>query len=124
MRPVTLRHPASNEEDDSCFLFQEPVLCRAGRGGHPPQPLRPRVVRWRPPSPNDPLDLLAVGGPTNLSKSDGDAATWLPPAPAYRCVDAARQVAVKARYRFWVTAAEHEALAGILGTCPGQPLPS
>ena len=26
---------------------------------------------------NDPLNLLAVNGPTNQSKSDGDAATWL-----------------------------------------------
>ena len=29
---------------------------------------------------NDPLNLLAVDGPTNLRKGDGDAATWLPPA--------------------------------------------
>ena len=28
---------------------------------------------------NDPLNLLAVDGPTNAQKSDGDAATWLPP---------------------------------------------
>ena len=28
---------------------------------------------------NDPLNLLAVDGPTNASKGDGDAATWLPP---------------------------------------------
>ena len=73
---------------------------------------------------NDPLDLLAVDGPTNLSKGDGDAATWLPPAAAYRCAYAARQVAVKVRYRLWVTPAERDALARILGTCPGQPLPT
>ncbi|MCX6463208.1 MAG: HNH endonuclease family protein, partial [Pseudonocardiales bacterium] len=29
---------------------------------------------------NDPLNLLAVDGPTNGAKGDGDAATWLPPA--------------------------------------------
>src|SRR4051794_22565670 len=34
---------------------------------------------------NDPLNLLAVDGPTNAAKGDGDAATWLPPNPAYRC---------------------------------------
>ena len=73
---------------------------------------------------NDPLELLAVDGPTNLSKGDGDAATWLPPVTAYRCAYAARQVAVKARYRLWVTSAEHDALARVLGTCPGQTLPS
>ncbi len=28
---------------------------------------------------NDPLNLLAVDGPTNQAKGDGDAATWLPP---------------------------------------------
>ena len=28
---------------------------------------------------NDPLNLMAVDGPTNQAKGDGDAATWLPP---------------------------------------------
>ena len=28
---------------------------------------------------NDPLNLMAVDGPTNQGKGDGDAATWLPP---------------------------------------------
>ncbi|MEP6796674.1 MAG: HNH endonuclease family protein [Lapillicoccus sp.] len=73
---------------------------------------------------NDPLELLAVNGPTNLSKGDGDAATWLPPVTAYRCAYAARQVAVKARYHLWVTPAEHDALARVLDTCPGRPLPT
>ena len=31
---------------------------------------------------NDPLNLLAVDGPTNQAKGDGDAATWLPPRKA------------------------------------------
>ena len=34
---------------------------------------------------NDSLNLLAVDGLTNQRKSDGDAATWLPPNKAYRC---------------------------------------
>ena len=34
---------------------------------------------------NDSLELLAVDGPLNEQKSDGDAATWLPPNTAYRC---------------------------------------
>lgn len=72
---------------------------------------------------NDPLNLLAVDGPTNQQKGDADAATWLPPVRAYRCAYVARQVAVKAKYRLWVTAAERDAIAGILGGCPGQPLP-
>ncbi|MFC5952201.1 HNH endonuclease family protein [Pseudonocardia lutea] len=72
---------------------------------------------------NDPLNLLAVDGPTNNRKSDGDAATWLPPNRAYRCDYVARQVAVKAKYGLWVTQAEHDAIAGILAGCPGEPIP-
>ncbi len=72
---------------------------------------------------NDPLNLLAVRGDLNLQKGDGDAATWLPPLRVYRCAFVARQVAVKAKYSLWVTSAEHDAIAGILTNCPGQPLP-
>jgi len=73
---------------------------------------------------NDSLNLLAVDGPTNARKGDGDAATWLPPNKSYRCPYAARQVAVKAKYGLWVTRAERDALARILATCPSQPLPT
>ncbi|WP_300008921.1 HNH endonuclease family protein [Pseudonocardia sp.] len=73
---------------------------------------------------NDVLNLLAVDGPTNGSKGDGDAATWLPPARGYRCAYVARQVAVKAKYGLWVTAAESEAIARVLRACPGEPLPA
>lgn len=66
---------------------------------------------------NDPIELLAVDGPTNASKGAGDAATWLPPNKDYRCRYVALQVAVKARYHLWVTKAEHEAIARILGGC-------
>jgi len=72
---------------------------------------------------NDPLNLLAVDGPTNASKSDGDAATWLPPNKAYRCPMVARQVAVKATYGLWVTQAERDAIDRVLTGCPGEPLP-
>lgn len=71
---------------------------------------------------NDSLNLLAVDGPTNQSKGDGDAATWLP-ARSYRCAYAARIVAVKKAYGLWLTAAERDALAGILAGCPTQALP-
>jgi hypothetical protein len=73
---------------------------------------------------NDPVNLLAVDGPTNASKGDGDAATWLPPNRSFRCAYAGRQIAAKARYRLWVTAAERDALARILSACPGEPLPA
>jgi hypothetical protein len=73
---------------------------------------------------NDSLNLLAVDGPTNAGKGDGDAATWLPPARSYRCSYAARQVAVKAKYGLWVTNAERDTLQRVLTTCPGQALPT
>ncbi|MGZ6804621.1 MAG: GmrSD restriction endonuclease domain-containing protein [Nocardioidaceae bacterium] len=73
---------------------------------------------------NDSLNLLAVDGPTNEAKGDGDAATWLPPVRSYRCAYVARQVAVKARYGLWVTAAEREAIRVVLSGCPGQGLPA
>lgn len=72
---------------------------------------------------NDPLELLAVDGPANLQKSDGDAATWLPPNKAFRCQYVARQIAVKVKYRLWVTQAEKDAMNTVLATCPGQKLP-
>ncbi len=81
------------------------------------------VLRGRTAFANDPLNLLAVDGPTNQRKGDGDAATWLPPQRAYRCAYVARQVAVKQRYRLWVTAAEREAITRVLRSCPGQALP-
>jgi hypothetical protein len=73
---------------------------------------------------NDPLNLLAVDGPTNQRKSDGDAATWLPPRTSYRCAYVARQTAVKSRYGVWVTAAEKDAVRRVLATCPGQRVPT
>jgi len=73
---------------------------------------------------NDPLNLLAVDGPTNGAKSDSDAASWLPPNKSYRCKYVARQVAVKAKYHLWVTSAEKTAIARVLQTCPKQNLPT
>ena len=72
---------------------------------------------------NDPLNLLAVDGPTNQRKGDGDAATWLPPRKAARCAYVARQVAVKHQYGLSVTSAERDAMVRVLTSCPGQPLP-
>ncbi len=73
---------------------------------------------------NDPLNLLAVDGPLNQQKGDGDTATWLPPNTAYRCAYVARQVGVKDAYGLWVTQAEQDAMVRVLSTCPTQPLPS
>jgi hypothetical protein len=73
---------------------------------------------------NDPLELLAVDGPSNMRKGDGDTATWLPPNKPFRCAYVARQVAVKAKYGLWVTQAEHDAMARVLRRCPDQRLPA
>ncbi|RYZ25979.1 MAG: HNH endonuclease, partial [Propionibacteriaceae bacterium] len=73
---------------------------------------------------NDGLELLAVDGPLNGQKSDGDAATWLPPNRGYRCTYVARQVGLKATWGLWVTAAERDAIAGVLAACPGELVPS
>lgn len=73
---------------------------------------------------NDPLELLAVDGPANQQKSDGDTATWLPANKPFRCQYVARQITVKAKYTLWVTAAEKEAMQRVLATCPHQPIAS
>jgi hypothetical protein len=72
---------------------------------------------------NDPGNLLAVAGRVNEQKSDSDAASWLPPNRAFRCGYVARQLAVKRKYRLWLTPAEKAAIAGVLSSCPGQALP-
>lgn len=71
---------------------------------------------------NDPLELLAVDGRANQQKSDGDAATWLPPNKVFRCEYVARQISVKRKYGLWVTEAEKEAMYRVLDTCPSQPV--
>ena len=73
---------------------------------------------------DDPLNLLAVDGALNSQKGDGDAATWLPPARGTRCGYVARQIAVKRAYGLWVTAAERDAMARVLSSCPEQDLPA
>lgn len=73
---------------------------------------------------NDPLELLAVDGQANQDKSDGDAASWLPPNKAFRCQYVARQVAVKSKYQLWMTQAEFNVVRSLLERCPRQSLPS
>ncbi|GGC61344.1 DUF1524 domain-containing protein [Hoyosella rhizosphaerae] len=66
---------------------------------------------------NDPRNLLAVDGSANQQKSDGDAATWLPPHRAFRCSMVAIQVDVKTTYGLWVTRAERDAIERVLNNC-------
>ncbi|WP_328312413.1 HNH endonuclease family protein [Streptomyces sp. NBC_00442] len=73
---------------------------------------------------NDPLNLIAVDASANRRKSDGDAATWLPPYKAYRCTYVADQVAVKKKYGVWLTDAERTAMKSVLDGCRDQKLPA
>lgn len=66
---------------------------------------------------NDPLELLAVDGRQNEIKGDGDTATWLPPNRGFWCAYVSRQVAVKRKYGLSVTAAERDAMVGVLSRC-------
>lgn len=72
---------------------------------------------------NDPLELLAVDGQANDSKSNSDASAWLPPNKSYDCRYVARQIAVKLKYHLWLTQPEHTAMQHVLSSCPGQVLP-
>jgi Excalibur calcium-binding domain/Protein of unknown function (DUF1524) len=72
---------------------------------------------------NDPLNLLSVSLGANRQKSDSDAASWLPRNKSYRCSYVARQIAVKYRYRLWVTQAERAAMQRVLRVCPRQNVP-
>jgi len=67
---------------------------------------------------NDPLNLLAVDGPTNASKSDSGPAGWLPPDTTYRCAYADRFTDVLTAYSMGIDAADRAALAAVAQTCP------
>lgn len=69
---------------------------------------------------NDPANLLAVDGPANMQKSDGDAATWLPANKSFRCTYVSKQIDVKAAYALWVTQAEKDAMVRILSNCGAE----
>ena len=73
---------------------------------------------------NDPINLLAVDAKLNRQKGDGDAATWLPLNKSFRCEYVARQVAVKSKYKLWVTEPEKVAITKILSNCVDQKLPA
>ena len=82
------------------------------------------TVEQRTALANDPLNLFAVKGSLNQQKSDGDAATWLPPLKSFRCAYVAEQIAVKAKYSLWVVPPEKAAMVAILAKCPTQKLPT
>jgi hypothetical protein len=65
---------------------------------------------------NDLAGLLAVDGPTNISKSDDDPAAWRP-RKGYQCTYAQRWIAIKLRYRLAVDPPEKTALDQMLDRC-------
>lgn len=73
---------------------------------------------------NDDLELIAVSSSANQAKSDGDASQWLPDNRRFRCQYVARQIAVKIKYKLWITNDEHNAMSKVLATCPSQSLPA
>jgi hypothetical protein len=65
---------------------------------------------------NDLHELLAVDGPTNMSKGDGDPAAWRP-RKGYQCTYAVRWIAIKTRWHLAVDPPEKAALDQMLGYC-------
>jgi hypothetical protein len=65
---------------------------------------------------NDLHELLAVDGPTNMSKGDGDPASWRP-RQGYQCTYARRWIAVKTQWHLAVDPSEVAALRDMLGYC-------
>lgn len=66
---------------------------------------------------NDPMNLLAVDGPTNQAKSDHGPANGLPPNQGFHCQYARSYVAVAVKYGLQITDADKTALTTALGTC-------
>lgn len=64
---------------------------------------------------NDPRNLVSVNASDNRSKSNRNAADWLP--DGNHCWYAEVQVEVKAEYNLTMTQAEYDTLAGILAEC-------
>lgn len=69
---------------------------------------------------NDPDNLRATSGSVNQSKSDSGPSQWMPPGEASECDYAQTWVEMLAKWKLSLTAADREALAGALETCPGE----
>lgn len=68
---------------------------------------------------NDPINLQAVDGSANASKSDSGPAGWLPPAEGYRCEYVARYVLVLTAYSLPVDDLDRRAISDTLNGCTG-----
>lgn len=66
---------------------------------------------------NDPLNLLAVDGPTNQRKSDSGPSEWLPPNTRYDCTYVMRFVRVSFLYGATIGADDRAMARRVLRTC-------
>lgn len=67
------------------------------------------------------LNLLAVDGPANNSKSDSGLDTWLPPNTAFGCDYATRYLTVADTYELAVTTGDVAAARTVCGSTPQGP---
>ena len=73
---------------------------------------------------NDSLNLWPWTGRRTRARATGTPRPGCRRPRRFRCQYVARQVAVKRAYGLWVTAAERDAVARVLASCPGQKLPA
>lgn len=66
---------------------------------------------------NDPDNLRAVDGPTNMQKSDAGPSGWWPPNTAFRCDYAVAFTRVMAKYGLAVPDADRSSLESVLRLC-------
>ncbi len=66
---------------------------------------------------NDPVNLLAVDGPSNQAKSDSGPGAWLPSNARYRCTYVMRFVRVAFLYGVSIARADRAAAKRVLRTC-------
>jgi hypothetical protein len=66
---------------------------------------------------NDPLNLLAVDGPTNQRKGDSGPSEWLPPNTRYACTYVMRFVRVSFLYGATIATADRAAAKRVLRRC-------
>lgn len=67
---------------------------------------------------NDPANLLAVDGPVNHDKGDGEPAVWMPPNAAFHCQYAMQFIAVLRGYGLPADAPSVPVLQQAASTCP------
>src|SRR5699024_4272461 len=66
---------------------------------------------------NDPMNLIAVDGPTNTAKGDAGPARWLPPAGDFHCTYVTAFVGVVDHYDLTMSRADVGAAREVLTAC-------